>query len=393
MIPQASFLLTLLLGLLIALTPLGTDAWQPILPALAGELGAPAGAAQLTVTAFFIGIAAGQLAWGPISDRFGRKPAIVAGLGLACLAMLVCIPATSLGGIVLGRFIQGLGMSCGPVIARAVVRDLYSHEQAAGLLARMSIVFSVVPIAAPLLGAALLLLGSWRAVLWFYLAMCALLFAAAAAGLRESAPAARASMHPADIGRAFGSILAEPRFVAPFGAMLCSQVGIFAFVTNSAFTLVNGLGLSATAYSFMFATVMLGQIGGAWASSRLVARFGMARLLRAGSLLVAGAGLGAASFAWSGVAHWLAVVAPLMAYMCGTALIVPNATAAALSPFPHTAGAASSLMGSTQFAVGAAVSTVLGLLFDGTTRPLCTAVALAGLGTFAIERIFLHGKR
>jgi DHA1 family bicyclomycin/chloramphenicol resistance-like MFS transporter len=385
--------LTLLLGLLIALTPLGTDSWQPILPALAGDLGAPVAAAQLTVTAFFIGLAIGQFVWGPVSDRFGRKPVLAAGLGLACVAALACVPATSAAQVAAARFVLGLGMSTGPVIGRAVVRDLYSHEQAAGLLARMTIVFSVVPIAAPLLGGAMLLIGGWRGVLWLYIATSGALLAASMASLRETAPQPRASTHPLHIARAIGAIVREPRFFGPFGAQLCSQVGIFAFVANSAFTLVNGLGVSAAAYSLMFAAVMLGQIAGAWISSRSIARVGLARVLRTGTVIVAVAGSSAAVLAWAGVAHWLAVVLPFMAYMFGTALILPNATAAALSPFPHSAGTASSVMGASQFAVGALVSTLLGLLFDGTARPIASTAALAGIGAFLIERKYLRGKR
>ena len=393
MIAQASLSLTLLLGLLVALTPLGTDSWQPILPALAADLGAPVAAAQLTVTTFFIGLALGQFAWGPLSDRFGRKPVLAAGLGLACIAAAACVPSTSAAQVAVARFVLGLGMSSGPVIGRAVVRDLYRDEQAAGLLARMTVVFSVVPVAAPLLGGAMLLIAGWQGVLWLYLAVCVMLLVACAAGLRETAPRPRASMHPMHLARAYGSILSEPRFLAPYGAQLCSQVGIFAFVSNSAFTLVNGMGVTATAYSLMFAGVMLGQIAGAWVSSRWVARLGIARLLRAGAAIVALAGLSAAGLAWSGVAHWAAVVGPFTAYMFGATLIVPNATAAALSPFPRIAGTASSLMGASQFAVGALVSTALGLLFDGTARPIAGTAALAGVGAFLIERKFLRGKR
>jgi DHA1 family bicyclomycin/chloramphenicol resistance-like MFS transporter len=211
--------------------------------------------------------------------------------------------------------------------------------------------------------------------------------------LRETAPAERASIHPLRIAASFGAILRERRFVVPYAALLCAQIGIFAFVSSSAFTLVTGLGVPAAHYSFMFAAVMLGQIAGSWASSRLVARLGTHRLIGAGANVVAFAGLAMAAFAWSGVGHWLAVIAPFMLYMFGTALIQPNATAVALSPFPRAAGAASSLMGATQFAVGAAVSTALGLAFEASARPLSTAVALAGAGSFLVEKLFLHGKR
>jgi len=385
--------LTLLLGLLIALTPLGTDSWQPILPALAADLGASVREAQLTVTTFFAGLALGQLAWGPLSDRFGRKPVLTAGLGLGFAASLACLVARSPEEVAAARLVMGLGLSTGPVIGRAIVRDLYAHERAARLLARMVVVFSLVPIAAPLVGGALLVAVGWRGVLWLYLAMCAALLVFCRRTLRETAPEPRAAGGLATLARRFGEILSEPRFLAPYGAQLLSQLGIFAFVSNSAFTLVKGLGVPAGAYSAMFATVMLGQMAGAWLSSRFVERLGLARLLRAGTTAVAIGGVAAAALAWGGVAHWLAVVLPFMLYMFGTALILPNATAAALSPFPRSAGAASSLMGASQFAAGAIISSALGLAFDGSARPMASTAALAGLGALLIERTFVRGQR
>ena len=393
MLRSTSAALTILLGVLIALTPLGTDTWAPALAALGDSLGAPVRAAQLTVTAFFAGIAAGQLGWGPVSDRYGRRPCLLAGLALACAATAAGAAASGIEGVTLARFAQGLGMSCGPVIARSIVRDLHSHERAARLLSSMTIVFSVVPIAGPLVGAALLALGGWRAVLAFFALVSAALFAAAAAGVRETAPGERASIHPLRLLAAFRGILAEPRFRAPFAAMLLGQMGIFAFVTNSAFVLIKGQGIAPGAYSLVFAGVMLGQISGAWASGQLVVRLGIARMLEAGALLVILAGGSAAALAWAGVSHWLAVLLPFMAYTGGMALITPNATASALTPFPRAAGATSSLIGATQFAVGAAVSALLGDLFDGTARPMASAAALAGVGAFLVERNFVRGQR
>lgn len=389
---STSAALTVLLGVLIALTPLGTDTWAPALAALGDSLGAPVRAAQLTVTAFFGGVALGQLGWGPLSDRYGRRPCLLAGLALACAATAAGAAAPGIEGVTLARFAQGLGFSCGPVIARSIVRDLHSHEQAARLLSSMTMVFSIVPIAGPLVGAALLAAGGWRAVLAFFAVVSAALFVAAAGGVRETAPAERASIHPLRLLAAFRGVLAEPRFTAPFAAMLLGQIGIFAFVTNSAFVLIKGQGITPAAYSLVFAGVMLGQITGAWASRHLVMQLGIARLLRSGALLALAAGAGAAILAWAGVSHWLAVLLPFMFYTGGMALITPNATAAALTPFPRAAGAASSLIGATQFAVGAAVSALLGALFDGTARPMAGVAAVGGAGAWIIERYWLRGK-
>lgn len=383
----------MLLGVLFALTALGTDAWLPALPVAAQALDAPVARMQLTVTTYFLGLAAGQLVWGPLSDRYGRKPVLLAGLALALIASAVCAAAGTAAALVLARLAQGFGMSAGPVMARTIVRDLHGHEQAARLLARMTIVFSVIPIAAPLAGGLMLTLGGWRAVFWLLGGVAALLLAAVALRLAETVPAERASAHPAQIARSFAAIAAEPRFLAPFGAMLCAQVGIFAFVSNSAFTLVNGLGVAPGAFAVLFAVVMVGQIAGAWLSSRLVLRAGMARLLRAGTFLAFASGLAAALLAWAGATHPASVVLPFMLFLFGSALIIPNATALALQPFARTAGAAASLMGATQFAVGALVSSALGALFDGTPRPMATAAALAGLGALLVERRFLRGPR
>jgi DHA1 family bicyclomycin/chloramphenicol resistance-like MFS transporter len=142
----------------------------------------------------------------------------------------------------------------------------------------------------------------------------------------------------------------------------------------------------------MFALVMLGQITGAWACSRLVLRLGIPRLLRLGALLMLVAGAAAALLAWGGATHWLAVTLPFMLLLFGTALIVPNATAAALTPFPAYAGAASSVIGALGFTVGAVISTLLGAAFDGSARPMAGAAALAGAGAFLAERFLIRGK-
>ena len=383
----------MLLGVLMALPALGTDLFLPALPVLAQALAADVAAAQLTLTTYFLGLAMGQLLWGPLSDRFGRKPVLLAGLFLLLASSLAAAAVDSVGAVTVARLVQGLATSSGAVIVRSIVRDLYAHEQAARLLASITIVFSIVPIAAPLGGALLVGSGGWQAVFWCLALAAALLIAATGAGLRETAPGERRSAHPADIARTFRTVLGERRFVAPFLLILCAQIGILAWVSNSAFTLVSGLGVSVGAYSVMFAAVMLGQISGAWCSSRLVLRLGIVTLLRSGAALMLAGGLAAAALAWGGVAHWAAVVAPFFAFLLGSALTVPNATASALSPFPKAAGSASSLIGAIAFTAGAAISAGLGAAFDGSARPMATVAALAGVAAFLFERFLVRGKR
>jgi DHA1 family bicyclomycin/chloramphenicol resistance-like MFS transporter len=387
----SSLWFTVLLGVLIALPALGTDLYVPALPVLAQALGADADAGQLTLTTYFVGLAAGQLLWGPLSDRFGRKPVLLTGLLIMLASSVIGYFLTSIAAVAAVRLAQGLGMSSGALIGRTIVRDLHSHEQAARMLASMTIVFSVVPMAAPVAGALLAGSAGWP---WVFAAMAgvAVLLLISLRTLEETAPAARRSVRPGALARTFAAILADRRFLAPFALVFCAHMGILAWVSNSAFTLVRGLGVSTFAYGLMFALVMLGQITGAWASSRLVVRLGIARLLRFGALLMLVSGAAAAALAWSGAGHWLAVTLPFMVLLFGTALIVPNATAAALTPFPASAGAASSIIGALGFTVGAIISTVLGAAFDGTAQPMATVAAAAGIGAFLAERFLLRGK-
>jgi MFS transporter, DHA1 family, multidrug resistance protein len=383
--------LTVLLGLLMALPALGTDLFVPSLPALAQSFAASVSAGQSALTTYFIGLAAGMLVWGPLSDRFGRKPVLLAGLVMMFAASLAAALMGSIAGVASARLAQGFAMASGAVVVRSIVRDLHVHEQAAHLLASITIVFSIIPIAAPILGAQLAGRWGWQAVFWAIAAAGAALLAATTAWLKETAPLPRRSVHPLALAVSFASILRDRRFFAPMLLAVFTQAGLLAWVSNSAFTLVRGLGVSTVAYGWMFALVMLGQISGAWSSRRLVLRIGMARLMRAGVLLSLGAGLAAAALAWAGVAHWLAVVLPFALFLFGTALVMPNATATALSPFPGMAGTVSSLLGAMCFAGGALMSTLLGLAFDGSARPMASAAALCGLGAFLFERRLARG--
>ncbi|TAK45842.1 MAG: Bcr/CflA family efflux MFS transporter [Betaproteobacteria bacterium] len=400
-LPQApaSLQLTLLLGFLIALVALGIDSTVPALPAVAIALGSAPGAAQLTLTGLFAGVACGQLAWGPLSDRYGRRPTLYGGLALMALASLASALAADVATLAWLRFAQGIGLSCGPVIGRSIVRDLYSHEQAARLLSRMTIVFGFVPVFAPLAGSALLDAAGWQAVFWLHAAIALALVTASGRVLAETAPRRRAIESPLAMALGYARLLGQRAFLAPFLVMLGVQLGIIAFVTNSAVTLIRGFGLTPYQYSFVFALVMLGQIGGAFAGSRLVTRHGVRAMLRLGAAFAACAGIAVAALAWIDVRHWAAVALPMCAYLFAASLVIPNATAAALQPFPERAGSASSLMGALAFGVGALLGAVLGWSFDGSARPMASAAALGGaaawlaIGLLPPQTAQAHGPR
>ena len=366
------------------------DMFLPSVPVIAQSFGAEPGAAQLSVTTYLLGLAVGQLAWGPVSDRYGRKPVLLAGLGLFLVSCAFAAAAESVREVVLLRFAQGAGMSSGPVVARSIVRDLFAREQAAHLLARMMAVFGVIPVAAPLLGGQAVALGGWPAVFWVFTAVALALLAAVACGLRETAPAERPSIAPARIAASYSLLLTDARFRASLGTMLLAQMGIIAFVSSSSLAMVQALHLTPTAFSLLFAAIMLGQITGGIAGSRLVAKLGIGRMVRLGASLTLAGGVALAALALAGMPHWSAVVLPMILYLFGCSFMIPSATAAALSPFPNMSGAASSLLGAMPFGLGALVSAVLAGAFDGTTRPMALVICFFGIAAFFSERLYFR---
>ncbi len=370
------------------------DMFLPSVPVIARDLaraaGADPGAAQLTVTTYLLGLAAGQLAWGPISDRFGRKPALLGGLALFLTSAACGAAADSVETLSAVRFAQGVGMSSGPVIARSIVRDLYAREQAAHLLARMMAVFGVIPVAAPLIGGQAIALGGWRAVFWVWVVIAVALLFAVGLRLRETAPAERPSIAPARILESYRTLFGDARFRAALATMLMAQMGIIGFVSSSALAMVQALQLTPTAFSLVFAAIMVGQITGGILGSRLVVRLGIGRMVRLGAGMVLAGGLVLVLLAYAGATHWSAVVLPMVLYLFGCSFMIPNTTAAALSPFPRMAGAASSLLGALPFGLGALVSALLAASFDGSLRPMATAIAAFGLLAFVCERYFFR---
>ncbi len=366
------------------------DMFLPSVPVIARSFGAEPGAAQLSVTTYLLGLAVGQLAWGPVSDRYGRKPVLLARLGLFLASSICGIAADSVQDVVLLRFAQGTGMSSGPVVARSIVRDLYAREQAAHLLARMMAVFGVVPVVAPLIGGQAVALGGWQAVFWVFAAVGLALLAAVGFGLRETAPAERPSIAPGRIAASYAVLFGDSRFRASLTTMLLAQLGIIAFVSASSLAMVQALHLTPTTFSFLFAAVMLGQIVGGIIGSRLVVRAGIGRMVRLGAALTFAGGLLLAALALAGAPHWSAVVLPMVLYLFGCSLMLPSAASAALSPFPQMAGAASSLLGALPFGAGAVVSAALAAAFDGTTRPMALTICAFGAAAFFAERLYFR---
>ena len=382
--------LTLLLGALVAIAPLAMDIYLASMPSMTRALGASAGMVQLTLVVYMFGWGVSQLFVGPVSDRYGRRPVLLAGLALFIAASLACAAARDVQTLIAARFLQALGMSAAAVVPRAVVRDLYSGELAARMLSLMGMVNGIAPIVAPILGSHLHVWFGWQANFLFVAVYGVLAFMFAARGLpetlRERNPRA---LDPRVMLRNFAALLASRTFVAYMLVAAFSSCGLFAFLTGSAFVFVSVMQSGETGFGLMFALVMLGNIIGATLASRWVMRLGIDGLIRRSTWLMLVAGLAMAALAWARVDHPLAVVVPMFLYMMSFTSTMPQATAGALTPFPDIAGAASSLLSFCQFVFAASAALAVGLTFDGTQRPMASAIAIAAVLTFAVFRLMV----
>ncbi|MDA0180398.1 multidrug effflux MFS transporter [Solirubrobacter phytolaccae] len=371
---RSTLSLALLLGGLSAVGPLSLDMYLPGLPELGRDLSASASATQLSLTACLAGLALGQLAAGPISDRVGRRTPVLIGSALFAAASLACVFAPSIGVLITLRFLQGIGGAAGIVIGRAVVRDLYSGDAAAKLFSSLMLVGGIAPILAPVWGAQVLAFTTWQGVFVVLAVVGVLLLLAAAIALPESlapGPRARADLR---------GLLRDRRFVA---LALCSglmMAAMFAYIAGSPFVLQTIHGLSEQAYSLVFAVNGLGILGASFASRRLIGRVRPAQLLSAG---VAMGAIGAATLLAAVLADAPVgvLLAALFLVVSSIGLTSPNATALALADHPRNAGAASALLGTSQFLLGAAAAPLVGLAGEHTAVPM--AVTIAALVTFA----------
>jgi DHA1 family bicyclomycin/chloramphenicol resistance-like MFS transporter len=347
--------------------------YLPALPRLGADFGAPASAAQLTVSACLVGLGLGQLVAGPVSDALGRRRPLLCGVVLYAVASCAAAAAPSLGLLIAMRFLQGLAGAAGLAISRAVVRDLFDGRELARIFSLLLLVTGVAPIAAPVLGAQILRFGTWRWVFLVLGAVVVLLAIGVALWLPESLPPSmRRTGGPREAARVFRALAASRPFMGYALTLSFTFTMLFAYISGSPFVLQTQFGLSAQAFSFVFAANAVAIMAGTQVSARLARRVSPRRLLVAGCCLSCG---GAALLLVAAVGHLgLAAFLPPLAVVVGSlGVVMPNATALALQPHPREAGTASAQLGALQFAVGAVVAPLTGV------RLVTPAVAMAAV--------------
>ncbi|MER6249070.1 multidrug effflux MFS transporter [Streptomyces griseorubiginosus] len=380
---RTGLLVTLLLGGLTATPPLAMDMYLPSLPQVTDSLHAPAATVQLTLTACLLGMALGQLVVGPMSDRWGRRRPLLAGLAVYVVATALCALAPTVEFLVGFRLLQGLAGAAGIVIARAVVRDLYDGVAMARFFSTLMLIGGVAPIVAPLVGGQILRVTDWRGVFVVLTVVGALLAVLVWARLPETLPAA--DRHTGGVGDALRSmrgLLADLPFT---GYMLTGGfafAALFAYISASPFVIQEIYGASPQTFSLLFGVnsvglVVVGQING----KVLVGRVGLDRVLGVGLLIVTAAATALLLMATGvfGEVGLVPVAAALFVLMSAMGVTLPNAQSLALLRTRHSAGSASALLGTSSFLIGAVASPLVGMAGEHTAVPMAVVQVAAAL--------------
>jgi MFS transporter, DHA1 family, multidrug resistance protein len=380
--------LILILGGLSAFGPLSMDMYLPGLPALTKDLGASASTGQLTLTGCMLGIAAGQLFVGPLSDSVGRRRPLLIGLIGFILASLACAAAPSIWTLIALRFIQGTLGGAGVVIARAVVRDLFSGTVAARVFALLMAVMGVAPVFAPLVGGQALAVTSWRGIFVVLAAIGIPLLLGTLAWLPETLPPER--RHGGGLGATvstFGRLIRDRSFMAPATSFGLACAVLFAYIAGSSFVLEDIYGVSPQVFSLVFAVNSAGLIAMSQLGGRLVGRFGPATLLR---FALGGVAVGSVAVLIITLAH--AGLAPLLislfVIISFEGMVFPNATAVSLADQEGALGSASALLGVGQFGTGALIAPLVGLAGTHDAVPMGVLIAACGVAALAVNLAF-----
>lgn len=372
---QSTLAVVLFGAAIFSLLPISTDLYLPALPAIRRAFADSGALVQMTLSAFVIGFGVAHLFMGPLSDRYGRRPALLGGLVIYVIATIGCALAPNLVTLIAFRVLQGVGACGGSVMSRAIIRDLYEPARGAYVFSLITVAFTVIPMVAPLLGGSLTVWFGWRAAFLCLLAFSVLVLAATWTLLGETNrhrdPTAT---DPRRLAENFRHIAGNRSFRYYLLCCMFSYTGLFTYLSLSPFVLVEALGVPPEHYGLWFILGVLGHACGAFSCNRLVRFIPLPRLLIISASITS---LGAlAMLALSGIAHPLAVMGPMFLYLFGHGITSPLCMTGAVGPFPKLAGTASALFGFIQSAVAATVGQIAMRAYDGTALSLAWAVVI-----------------
>ncbi|MFP9229691.1 multidrug effflux MFS transporter [Pectobacterium cacticida] len=382
LLASRSFILIGILGILCAFDAMSIDMYLPAFPAIQQDLGADAAGMQTSLSVFLIGLALGQLVYGPLTDRYGRKGPLLLGIALFAVSSFLIAHASTLSWFIFFRLLQGLGGAAGLVIPRAIVADLYSERDAAKVFSLLMQVMAIAPITAPPLGNLLLASQGWQAIFWVLAAVGALMLFATWHSVPESLPRrhrAVGGMLSALSG--YAALLRQKKFMAYTLSGSFVMGGLFTYIGASAFIFIEYFHLSPTAYSYIFAANALGMVALGQINILLLNRWREYQILPIGIALHVVGGVVLFGVLLAGMTSLWVVTALLFLTMSFLSLVFGNVVAVAMNAAPGQTGSASSLLGVLQYVFGGVVGVIMGAIHDGTLLPPVILLTICAIGS------------
>ncbi len=353
-----------------AISPLGINLYLPSMPGMAASLGVDYAAVQVTLSVYLAAVAVGQLIIGPVSDRYGRRPALLGGLVLFVIGSLICLLAPNIAVLNVGRVIQALGGCAGISLSRAIVRDMYDRTQAASMIAYVTMGMAVAPMIAPTIGGVLEAMHGWRASFAFLMLFGVGTLVATYRMLHETNPWRGAASGPRQLLQGYRQLLGMPAFWGFAFTAALTSAAFFAFVGGAAYVTIELMGRSPVQYGLYFGLVSVGYIAGNFCSGRFVSKLGPQRMIRLGILLSGSSVVLMAALYGLDDMQPAFIFVPTMLLGVGNGLVLPSCVAGAVSVKPEVAGAASGLAGSIQIGFGAIVAPLVGALVATSAWPM-----------------------
>jgi len=386
--------LIVLVTLCVSLSAASTDMFLPSLPAMTVSLDATAAEVQYTLSAYMYAYALSQLVYGPLTDRFGRRPVLIAGMGIYLAASLGCILATSIEMLVGFRLVQAFGVCAAPVAGRAAVRDTHEVREAARAMAYVATAFSLTPVFAPLIGGLLETWFGWRSNFVFMAGagiavLLAVLFALPETNTRRD----RRAIDPVQMARNYARLLTSRVYLGYAGAAAFTFGVIFAYISGAAFVFIEVFALSPAVFGSVFGLSAIGFGAASFLSTRLTARFGIDGAIMIGAAVIVAGGVAMNGLLLAGAYHPATIVGTMLIISVGTGFVMPNLQAGALGPFPMMAGAASAMLGCLQMVGASSIGAAVGHAYDGTPYPMTGAMLLSGIALLAVFYALVWRRR
>ncbi len=364
------------LTVLVALGQISTSVYIPSMPSLVGALETTPDRVNLTLSVFLAGFAVSQLVYGPLSDRYGRRRVLVGGLSLFLLASLACTAANSIEALSAARFVQAVGACSGPVLGRAIVRDVYGGAGAAKAMAYIGVAFAISPAITPIIGGYLQVWFGWRANFVFLAFVAVAVQSAVLLMLEETRPdPGFRTFRLRDMARSYMKLVTSPVYMGYALSVAFVFAGLMAYTAVAPFVFIDLLAIPPDTFGLLSLFNVLGFLGGSITAGRLTMKLGPARMVLIGIGLAAVGGTAMSLIALAGHLSVAAVIGPMIFFMAGMGIVFPNALAGAMAPFPYTAGAASALVGFLQMSVAAAAAAFAGRLPIDSQTPMALVIA------------------